>query len=250
MIRTLDATPINAIASDPEVRPWLGGDPAQTPDLTAEIANLNNFAFTTLMQDGAYVLMKLQAGLYEVHTLALPPARGRPMLRLMRTMLRTMFTGSDAVEIVTRIPDGNENAMAWSDLAGFRSTYRREACFPLMGQIVGCQYRSLTFQDWALKDKEGHTLGEQFRATVRPLSNVQPDQPYDYMMGAMIGCLQNQNAVKGVGLFNRWAAGAGFCQAELKGLTPPTVDTGDAILSCLNGSTEVLKVHDARTGAS
>ena len=61
-------------------------DPTAEIDLTPQISNPDNFAFLTDQGDGGYVLLKLQAGLYAAHTLALPAARGRPMLKLMRSV--------------------------------------------------------------------------------------------------------------------------------------------------------------------
>ena len=249
-MRTLDATAFNLICRDAEVRPWLGlADPTAEIDLTPQISNPDNFAFLTDQGDGGYVLLKLQAGLYAAHTLALPAARGRPMLKLMRSGFRTMFTCTDAIEIVTQIPDGNVAAKGWSDLAGFKDTYRREAFFPLMGDHVGCQFRSLSYQDWALHDKENRTLGQQFHAAIHGLglADHPEDFAHDHMVGATIACAQNQNVIKGVGLFNRWAVAAGYQQAAVRSATPPTVDTGDALLSILNGTVEVLQVRSVRS---
>lgn len=245
MNRTLDAEAFNVIANHVEVAPWLGyEDPTEPIDLTAHVSNPANFAFLTPMRDGGYLLLKAQAGLYVAHTLALPSARGRPMLKLMRAGFRTMFTCTDAIEIVTQIPDGNDAARAWSDLAGFRDSYRREAFFPLMGERVGCQYRSLDYVSWATHDKENLTLGQQFHAAIHGLVDNHPqDDTHDYLVGATIACAQNQNALKGVALYNRWASVAGYMQSTLIEKTPPTVDTGDAILSVLNGQVEVLSTR-------
>lgn len=244
MKRTLDAAAFNVIASDPEVRPWLGyADPTAEIDLTPQVSNPDNFAFLTPMEDGGYILLKLQAGLYAAHTLALPSARGRPMLRLMREGFSTMFTATDCIEIVTQVPDGNSAAIGWSNLAGFRDVYRREACFPLMGERVGCQYRSLDFQSWALGDRDNRTLGQQFHAAIHGLVDNHPEDPvHDAWVGATIACAQNQNTIKGVGLYNRFASAAGYHHCTVLSLTPPLVDTGDALLTILNGSVEVLSV--------
>lgn len=249
-MRTLEATEFNAIANHPEVRPWLGfEDVTRAIDLTEQVANPNNFAFLTPQKDGGYILLKLQPGLYAAHSLAMPAARGRPMLRLMREGFLTMFTATDAVEIVTQIPDGNDGAAGWSRLAGFRQTFRREGFFPLMGERVGCQFASLTYADWAIAEKSNLILGEQFHHLLKSygLADHIEDKAHDAFVGATIASIQRQNVVKAVALYNRFAALSGYHQAQVLSITPPVVDTGDAILGTLNGGVEVLQVKVTRS---
>lgn len=242
--RTLDASAFNAIAAHPEVRPWLGfADPLAEIDLSPQVSNPANFAFLTKQMDGGYLLLKIQGGLYAAHTLALPSARGRPMAKLMREGFATMFRATDAIEIITQIPDGNEGARSWSELAGFRPTFRREAFFPLMGERVGCQFMSLTFADWAIGDRECRRLGAGFHEKLTEAHGHQThadDPVHDSMVGAAIGCCMEGNAVKGIGLFNRWACVAGYAEARVLSLQPPTVDTSDAVVQIEGGRIDIL----------
>ena len=232
------------------MRPWLGFDPTEDVDLSGLVRNRNNYCFLTSHMDGGYILARLGPGLYAAHTLAVPAARGLPMARLMSDGFFTMFTATDAIEIVTTVPDGNDAARSWSDLAGFRDTFRSEpgtpGQLPLMGEMVGQQHRSLVYGDWALKSKDAKHFGELFHQRVhaaRGEASHPEDRVHNHWVGATIGCAIAGNLGKGIGLYNRWAAQAGYGPASILSVNPPLVDIGDAIVQLLSGSMDVLQVR-------
>ena len=241
-MRTMNAEALNLVAAHPEVRPWLGlSDPLAEINLASVTENPNNFAFLTKQGDGAYMLLKIQPGLYAAHTLAMPSARGKPMFKLMREGFATMFLTTDAVEIVSQVPDGNEAAENWSALAGFRNTFRREAYFPLMGERVGCQFKSLMYGDWCVKDRDNLVHGQALYE--RAFGSSSEDPVYAAWIGATIrGCFAG-NATKAVGLYNRWAPVAGYAEAKLVSATPPVVGIGDAVIGLDNGRLEVFSAR-------
>ena len=248
MNRSLNPAPFNLIASHPEVRPWLGApDPTMDIDLSPLVANVNNFAFLTDHQDGGYIYCKLQPGLYFAHTMAMPSARGRPMLKLLRHSLGALFCATDAVEVVTSIPDGNDAARKWSDVAHFRDTFRREKCFPLMGETVGVQHRSLSYGDWVTSDPYNLDWGGQVQSMIAlARGNDGPlpvDKVHDAWVGATArGCVEH-NVSKVVGMFNRWASQAETAPMTVIGLNPPVLDTGEAVLELLSGTFAVLSAR-------
>lgn len=251
--RSLDAAAFNRIASDPEVRPWLGfTDPAADVDLSAMVGNPDNFCFLTEAEDGGYILVKLQPGLYCAHTLSLKSARGRPMLNLMRDGFAMMFMATDAVEICTMVPDGAEQADKWSDLAGFRETFRRDAFFPIMGQRVGGSFRSLHYQDWVMRDPRHEGLGKLFHDKLdaaRKAGEAEThadDKAHDQWVGATLGGCISGNLSKSIGMYNRWAAQSGYEQARIMTVNPPVVDIGDAIVGLALGRLDVLKIKPTR----
>ncbi len=67
-MRTLDAAFLNEVANDPEVRPFLGRSGAL--DLAPLISDPNNYCF--VCDQGGFVGIKLQPGLYELHTIFRP----------------------------------------------------------------------------------------------------------------------------------------------------------------------------------
>lgn len=241
-MRTMNAEALNAIAAHPEVRPWLGfPDPLVEIDLSGAVSNPSNFAFLTKQGDGGYMLLKIQPGLYAAHTLAMPSARGKPMFKLMREGFAAMFLTTDAIEIVSQVPDGNDAAENWSALAGFRNTFRREAYFPLMGERVGCQFKSLTYGDWCVKDRDNLVQGQALYE--RAFGGPSEDPVYAAWIGATIrGCFAG-NATKAVGLYNRWAPLAGYAEATLLSVTPPVVEMADAVIGLDNGRLEVFQAR-------
>jgi hypothetical protein len=246
MIRTMDATAFNVIAGDPEVRPFLGYvDPLAPIDLSSVTTNIDNFCILTPNADGGYILEKKAPGLYGAHTLALPSARGRPMLKLMREGFSYMFTATDATEIFTIVPDGADAAEKWSIVAGFEPFCRREAWFPFFGERVGTWIKTLDYAKWVLMETANKTLGESFHLNVEErLGGKQHavDTVHDHWVGATFaGCIAG-NPGKAVGLYNRYALMSGYLPATFLRANPITLDIGTAIVTLGNGDLEILTI--------
>lgn len=232
MIRTMDSAALNAVANDPCVRPWLGGE--GPIDLTDTIANPDNIALVTPCGQGGYVLVKHHPGLYEAHSLAVASARGRPMLMLAREGFRHLFAATDCIEVWTKCPDDNARASRWADAVGFIERYRR----------VGCSYRSITYADWVMADLENGKMGQWFHAEMdrfRPHSH-DDDPVHDKWVGATLTGVGQGNVAKAVSLYNRFAAVAGYVQAVVLSVTPAVVDVGDAVLGLIGGQLQVLRL--------
>lgn len=243
MIRTLDATALNAIANDDTVRPFIGdGAPV---DLTDLIADPQNVALTTDDGQGGYVLHKLAPGLYEAHSLALPAARGKPMLRLMRDGFRYLFTATDALEVVTKVPASNTAADGWATLAGFRETFSRDHAWH-DGAVIS--YRTLSHLDWALRDpvcaKEGEALHQWFHDLLGPEGRHPDDPAHNAVAGACMLGVKAGNLHKAVGLYNRWAVFAGYSPVRIVSEAPVIVDM-DGVVAELRGG-EMVALTAAR----
>ncbi len=248
MIRTLEATRFNEIGNEPSVRSWLGG--THVIDLGETIANPDNFAFLTDDQNGGYIYHKLAAGLYMVHTLAIPEGRNRAMLEARSQSLREMFTKSDCIEVVTIVPDGNKGADVWASHAAFREVYRREKAFDLMGEMVGASYRSLAYADWVLRDRANLTDGRAFHAMIHEVTpdDHGDDPAHDAFVGATIECCDCGNAEKGIALYNRWSLHAGYEPIRVLTARPLVLDIGTAILQNDPDGLRVLHVRQPRSG--
>ena len=243
MKRSLAPDPFNAIANHPNVRAGLGG--SGELDLTTLVRDPANFCLLTPNEDGAYILQRLQIGLYSAHTLAMPSARGRPMLQLMREGFAWLFTATDAIEIVTTVPDGADKASRWADAAGFVEMFRRERCVDQLGVLVGGSFRRLAYADWVLQSPVCRAMGERFHALDAVPVDHEDDPVHDRWVGAtVLGCM-NGNVLKAVGLYNRWAVVAGYAQADVLSTTPPLVDIGSAVIGLAQGELEVLAARSA-----
>lgn len=241
MIRTLDATALNRIANDDSVRPFIGdGGPV---DLTPLVSDPLNVALTTEDGDGGYILHKLAPGLYEAHSLALPSARGRPMVRLMREGFRYLFTATDALEVVTKVPATNEAADGLARIAGFREVFRRHGAW-VDGSAIS--YRSLGYLDWALSDARCLREGREFHDVLHAATghyNHPEDDAHDHMVGVTMLGVRAGNHIKAIGLYNRWAVFAGYAPVRIVSETPLVIDVIDAIVELRDSRLVVLTVR-------
>lgn len=230
------------------------GHGCEPQDLSVVVSNPANFCFLTPNSDGGYIVARLDDGLYVAHTLALPSARGRPMLKLFREGFEYMFTATDCVEVVTTCPDGNDAGARWAEVAGFTETDRRDDFFPMMGKLVGASYRSLLYRDWVLKHPPNRQRGRDFHTQLHaanPALALHAEDPvHDAWVGATIKGCQAGNVEKSVRLFNRWAVQHGYFPSAILSEKPPLIDTGDAILGLSDAGVEILSVKASQAEPS
>jgi hypothetical protein len=238
--RTLCARKFNAVANDPEVRPWIGGEGPL--DLSAVIANPANYALEGA--HGGWVFARHEAGVYELHTLIAPAGRGWAAMRGWRAAERYLFSATDAREIVTRVPAHNEAAAWAAQLCGFRERFSRKDAFRAhTGQLVDVSYRARTIDDWWPRDHEAHEAGRVFHAqieTAKALADsALPDHPedatHDQAAGAACLMIGAGNPRKGVWFYNRWAALAGYPPIQMISEAPLTIDTGAGVFVEVRG---------------
>lgn len=242
--RTLDPRALNAAANHPDVRPWLGGDGPL--DLTGVVSDPRNICIAG--EHGGFVLQGLGAGEYEVHTLIAPDGRAG-LLSAYRAGLRYVFTATDALRLVTKVPDCNRPAARLAKAAGFRELFRREACWPTPGgDRCGVAYLALGFDDWRAADDtlsaDGHWFHERLETAKRDAGSEMPthddDDAHERAVGAAVQMIRAGNAEKAIALYNQWAGFAGYAPLGLLSLAPVIVDAGDAVLEVRNQDMEVL----------
>lgn len=231
MRRSLLAEPFNILANHPEVRAWLGGGSGPL-DLTALVTDPENHCFLTDSQKGGYIYHKRAVGLYEVHTLSLPDGRGRDLLKARDQSLAAMFLKTDALEIVTIVPDGNYGAARWSAHAGFTEDFRRDDCIDLFDGLHGASYRSLAHKKWVGLDAENQKVGQRFHHDLSEyIPDNHPEDPiHDAWVGATIRSIEEGNTTKAIALYNRWAVQAGYEPILIKTLNPLVLDIRTAII--------------------
>lgn len=74
MNRTFDPVRVNYLVNHPDVRPFIGGDPAEPLDLSAAVANDENIFLDG--EHGGFACIWSAPGVYEIHTFVLPEGRG------------------------------------------------------------------------------------------------------------------------------------------------------------------------------
>jgi hypothetical protein len=249
--RSFDPTLLNAVANHPEVRPWLGGD--GEIDFTPLLDNAANVALVN--EHGGWLQVYLDHGLYEVHSQFLPEGRG-DLVADMRAALRYMFTQTDCIELVTRVPDGNLAAKGLARAAGFREAFRREACWKTPSGMVGVSFQTLPLWRWMMMDDEAlargqwfHDALEQHKATLaRPPPIHADDEAHDRAVGASVLMFQAFNPHKAVASYNRWASFAGYAPIRLVSLAPLIIDVVDALVTMTaTGGLEFLACQSAQS---
>lgn len=228
--RSRDVAFFNAVANDPAVRPFMGGEDGPNGLDLAPL--IENPAVVTLRAaHGGWIYVPILAGAYELHTLFLPEGRGRPHLRAAVEGFRFMFVETDCLEILTKCPDDNGAARWASSHLGFRERFRRDDAW---APGVGVSYRAFSVDDWMARDAQCLTQGQAFHATLEAAKTGSDsplhaeDAAHDRAVGAAVLMARAGQTQKGVGLYNRWAAFAGYAQIEA--LSPTVIDIRDALV--------------------
>lgn len=252
--RTMDAGLLNRVSNHPDVRPWLGGEGAV--DWTHVLHDPRNVALVT--DEGGWVFLALGDGRYEVHSQLAPGGRGDEGWRAVRDAVRFMFTATDCMDIVSKLPDGNLGAKGMARAMGFQEVFRREACWrDPSGEMVGVAHVSLAFDRWRARDEtlavEGalfHDLLEAAKVEAGSALPVHPDdEAHDRAVGASLLMLKASNPRKAVRTYNAWASFAGYAPIILMSEHPVVVDVRDAIVSLHGGGElEVLLCRGALSG--
>lgn len=218
--RTLDPAFLNEVANHPEVRPWLQGD--GPIDLGPIVASPANIAIQA--EHGGWVLQCLSPGVYEVHSMFLPEGRGANVKRALAEALDYVFSATDCLKLVTRLPEGNVPATALGRIAGFRPWF-------------GDRHR-IEVEDWAQSSAACREAGEWFHERLEAAKEargsaleVHDDDPsHDHAVGAAVLMCRAGNAAKAVWHYNAWAAAAGYAPVTLVSLNPMVIDVVDAVL--------------------
>lgn len=245
--RTLDATFLNQVLNDPDVRPWVGGEGVL--DVTGTVANPENIALVT--DYGGWVLGKHETGIYELHTAFLKEGRGRFYVAATHEALRYVFTNTDAVEIVTRVPEVNRAAAMAARCAGFKERFMRSDAWALPeGKVCDISFQALHLDAWTAKSPdvlaEGHwfheTLQDAHDRAGRPLPPHPEDESHDRAVGAAVMMIKTGNVAKAIWSYNRWARLAGYPLIQLLSERPTIIDVGEGVvIEAMGAEMQVLK---------
>lgn len=242
--REFSAERINSIVNHPEVRPWLGGTGAL--DLTPLVADPRN---VLLMGEGGGVLFQwLEPGLYEAHTQFLPEARGAGSVQNVRDALRWMFTRTDAVEIVTKVPAPNKAALGLVRAIHGQKLFEREAAWPTESGMVAVSFYGLSMLSWAGSAPDigasGHWFHEKLEAAKAATAGARPphddDAAHDQYVGATVEMIAAGQVEKAMAFYGRWARFSGYGPIAAIAINPLVLDIGDAILAVRGADFDVL----------
>lgn len=234
--RQQDAHFVNRIANDSSVDRHIRGYIQGRIDLTELMAKPGTIVLAG--EHGAMVFHPHQPGFYECHTAVLPPGRGRWTLDFVRACLFWIFSRTDAIEIVTKVPKGNLPARALVKAIGGVYEFTNPQGWVMDLDPVPADIYSMHVQSW-IRDAEGlrerggwfHAKLESEYARFGKTEKPHPDDPtHDRFVGAACEMILGGQPQKGVIFYNRWAVMAGYEPIQIVGFTPLTIDIRDAML--------------------
>lgn len=238
--RQFTARLLNKVVNDPSVYDWVRGTFEGPMDLTPIVANHNNVLL--MGEHGGILFMQHQQGLYEAHAQVVTAGRGKWATEMTQEALHWMFTRTDAVEIVTRVPRGNIGALALTKRMGFVLEFTRNKGWTKAGQPIPADVYSLKVQDW-MRDAPGlkqrgdwfHTKLEAEYERIGANHGIHPDDDtHDQFVGATIDMIFGGQPQKATVFYNRWAVMAGYQPIRIMTLAPLTLDIQESLIAVRN----------------
>ena len=249
--RALTAERINAIVNHPGVRPWVA-DGTGPIDMTPIVSNTRN---AVLMGDhGAILFLWFQPGVYEAHTQVLPEHRGQWTMRLIEACARWMFTRSDAIDIITRVPASHIAAKAATEGSGLKLEFTRPKGTLFRGKLMDVHLYSYSLWDWAARapgiEETGRWLHGRMEQEAARLGMDVPghedDPNHNRYVGAAAEMAFGKQGAKGVAFYNRWVSMARHARngalqhVSLVSADPVTIQFDMGRMRFENGDIEVI----------
>jgi len=235
--RTFDAKRINEIVNDPSIYPWVCGQ-VEGPPLDVSRLLENNAHVALFGEHGGAIFFCHCPGYYEIHSQALPSGRGEWALQAARDAFFWMFTNTDAIEIVTRVPKGNLPARAITKAVHGAYEFTNPNGWVFKGKVIPADIFSWRIQDWIRNTISLSQYGKQvhedlekqyefhgFKHTPHP-----DNEMHDRWAGAAYCMLAGGYPGKAIDLYNRWAVMADYQPIKLLSVKPPIIDIGESVL--------------------
>lgn len=218
-----DAEAFNAIANHPEVMPFIVQKGQDYLDFAAFFSDPANVGF---MGDGCcFVAHRLEPSVYEVHSMALPDARGRNVFMTATAAIRHMFIATPAMELLTRVPAGNLAADTLAKAVGFGLEFERPKSWASPEGEKDCRFYALRYPEWVKRQEWLNSSGEWFHhELLGETATHDDDAAHDRYVGACVEMVRAGQARKGVILYNRWARFAGYAPVEIVTEEPLIID--------------------------
>lgn len=245
--RELTAERINNTLNHPEVRPWVSDVPAdRSIDVSRIVSNRDNVVLTG--DHGGCIFVQLQPGVYEAHMHVLPQARGAWSSAFVNSLLRWMFTKTNAFDIVTRIPQGHVAARVSALGHGMRHEFVRPAGALFRGKRADVNMHSIRVQDWVAIAPDLASSGSWFHEGLteeaRRIGLIEPphedDENHNRYVGACVQMALGGQLKKGINLYNRWALLSRQKTISFVSADPPTVKIDIGMVRIVDGRVEIL----------
>jgi hypothetical protein len=217
-----DASEYQRIANDPSVLPFIAPKGIDEIDLTAFFEEPKNLGF--MYRDCAFLVHWLEPGVYEVHSMALPNVRGRYVYEAASTSIRYMFFATDAMELLTKVVDGNVAATALARKVRFSPEYTRPGIWMAEDGPKDVQHLAIRYPGWVKHQDWLRAGGEWFHSLAGVSEDHPDDAAHDLYVGAMVETVLGGQPDKAVILYNRWARFAGYDLVSIVDYSPLTFE--------------------------
>ncbi len=247
--RHTTAHSLNVVVNDPSVYEHVRGVATGRLDLTPVVNNTDNVLL--MGEYGGVLFLKHQPGVYEAHTQILPEGRGQWALDTVNECLDWLFTRTDAVDVVTRIPKGNHAARGLALAIHGKPEFRIEQGWVKDNQIVYADIYSLQIQTWMANtpnlEAEGilfhYKLEQEYERLGKEHEPHPVDPVHDRYVGAAVMMARNGQARKGVVFYNRWAGISGYAPVQVVSDDPVILDIQESLIQVTDdGGFFVLRV--------
>lgn len=256
--RSYDASEINPILNDPSVFKYAAIDGMTSLDVSDIVADHRNVLL--MAQRGGIIFCQNEPGSYEVHTNFLKAEKGNSGAggghseagNACLAAYRWMFTHTDCVELLTRIPAHNRAATVFSPLLGWVKEFERKNAWPSVSDgVVDMAFCALRYDDWVRKTPALMQSGRDFHRRLEEeftrhgkTEEQHPDEDcHDLHVGACIEMILGGQLDKAVALYNRWARFAGYGQIAAVSHDPPVIDIGNALLQITGDTFKAVLVR-------
>lgn len=245
--RSFDAVDINPILNDPSVFSLIAVPGIETFNFTALVNDPNNVLLAT--EGGAIFFHQRAIGIYEVHTNFLPKYRGRYAIRASLAAYRWMFTRTNCMVLLTRVPAFNKAAAWFCRIVGATEIFTRHAMWPTDHGPVDVSFWSMTYDEWVRKTpslmesgKRFHKrLDEEFARHGAVRAPHADEDCHDLYVGVCAETVYGGQPEKAVILYNAWASFAEYGTINLVARSPLILDIGDAVLQVGENDFRVIK---------
>lgn len=245
--RHFTADSLNVVVNHPDVYEWGRGAMTGRLDLTPVVQNENNYLL--MGEYGGVLFLKHQPGVYEAHTQVLPDGRGKWALDMVNEALEWMFTRTDCVDIMTRVPKGNLAARALARAIHGTIEYRMEHGWVIDNTLVYADVFSLQIQTWMAKAPGLEAHGEKFHDDLEKeyarFDKSGPNHPHDPVHDRYVGAVSLMMPFqphKAVIMYSRWAGMAGYAPIRIVSDDPIIIDIQESLLQVSDRGFFVLRM--------
>lgn len=252
-----DVDRINAMLNHPDVRPWVASADEGVLNVTAQISDPNTVFL--MGEYGGQMLHRFMAGIWEVHTYALPEGRGQWAQDMCWANMDWLFTRTDAFEVLTRIPETHRAAKCLAISVGMTKEFHRPDGVLINASQIPVDVYQIGIQDWVRKSPDLEGTGHQFHewlndeaAKVGLTNPHEPDPEHDRVVGACLKMFMRGQPLKGTLLYNRWAFISRHATISLVSVSPPAILMDIGTIRLVGDALELIPagVSGCKTGVS